>query len=239
VVLEYFYQIIMNPLPPLPRDQHKTDADHLNLLAIFHFVGGGPAVLLVSVGVLLAAEPVLSSGTNVTLSIQEPMTPARFQEIVSAPGDVVPLIAPLAAAPFWTNAVATNVMTYASGKIFKEVMTVTAHTVGGQYVVFTAYSSFYQQPMQTIFGYDAKALVLTTYGLYGDGHGGNIVTEATVVYDFDKQTYTMNSSYGDGFKKTTTGSYTDTEDVTKTVVYKNGALFVTHEIVTRPVLPTK
>jgi len=35
----------MNPLPPLPRDQRKIDADHLNLLGIFHFVGAGLAVL--------------------------------------------------------------------------------------------------------------------------------------------------------------------------------------------------
>lgn len=33
------------PLPPLPRDQRKIDADHLNLLGIFHFVGAGLAVL--------------------------------------------------------------------------------------------------------------------------------------------------------------------------------------------------
>jgi hypothetical protein len=26
------------PLPPLPRDQRKIDADHLNLPASFHFV---------------------------------------------------------------------------------------------------------------------------------------------------------------------------------------------------------
>jgi len=35
----------MSELPPLPRDQRKIDADHLNLLAIFHFVGAGLAVL--------------------------------------------------------------------------------------------------------------------------------------------------------------------------------------------------
>jgi hypothetical protein len=34
-----------NPLPPIPRDQRKIDADHLNLLAIFHFIGAGLAVL--------------------------------------------------------------------------------------------------------------------------------------------------------------------------------------------------
>src|ERR1700722_2490000 len=35
----------MNELPPLIRDQRKVDADHLNLLAIFHFVGAGLALL--------------------------------------------------------------------------------------------------------------------------------------------------------------------------------------------------
>jgi hypothetical protein len=35
----------MNKLPSLSRDQHKIDADHLNLLAIFNFVGAGLAVL--------------------------------------------------------------------------------------------------------------------------------------------------------------------------------------------------
>lgn len=35
----------MTALPPLLRDQRKIDADHLKLLAIFHFVGAGLAVL--------------------------------------------------------------------------------------------------------------------------------------------------------------------------------------------------
>lgn len=35
----------MNELPPLLRDQRKTDADHLRLLAIFHFVIAGLAIL--------------------------------------------------------------------------------------------------------------------------------------------------------------------------------------------------
>jgi hypothetical protein len=35
----------MNQLPPLARDQRKVDADHLNLLSIFHFVGTGLAAL--------------------------------------------------------------------------------------------------------------------------------------------------------------------------------------------------
>jgi Na+-driven multidrug efflux pump len=35
----------MNEPPILCRDQRKVDADHLNLLAIFHFVGAGLALL--------------------------------------------------------------------------------------------------------------------------------------------------------------------------------------------------
>jgi hypothetical protein len=33
------------PLTPLLRDQRKVDADHLKLLAIFHFIGAGLALL--------------------------------------------------------------------------------------------------------------------------------------------------------------------------------------------------
>lgn len=33
------------PLAPLPRDQRSIDADHLDLLSIFHFVGAGFACL--------------------------------------------------------------------------------------------------------------------------------------------------------------------------------------------------
>jgi len=35
----------MTELPPLLRDQRKIDAEHLNLLSIFHFVGAGLALL--------------------------------------------------------------------------------------------------------------------------------------------------------------------------------------------------
>jgi hypothetical protein len=33
----------MNELLPIPRDQHKMDADHLNQFVSFHFVGAGLA----------------------------------------------------------------------------------------------------------------------------------------------------------------------------------------------------
>ena len=35
----------MNETPPLPRNQRQIDAEHLNLLSIFHFVGTGFAVI--------------------------------------------------------------------------------------------------------------------------------------------------------------------------------------------------
>ena len=34
----------MSELPPIARDQRKIDANHLNLLAIFHFVGAALAI---------------------------------------------------------------------------------------------------------------------------------------------------------------------------------------------------
>jgi hypothetical protein len=201
--------------------------------------------LLVLFSLLFFIVPVRASetgrplSTNAASSNLETMTPARFREIVGTPGDAVPLVPQLAAVPFWTNAVVSNVMTYASGKVFREEMTQTARTVGGKYVVFTVQSKFYNQPMNSILAYDAKASTLKVYGLYGNGPGGDIVTEGTAVYEFAKKTYTIISSYGDGFKETTTGSYTDTEDSAKTVVYKEGVLFMTREVKTRPIVAGK
>jgi hypothetical protein len=166
---------------------------------------------------------------------QDALTPAQFREIVSAPGDAVPLVPRLAKVPFWTNVVASVVMTYPSGKVVKEEMTETAYTVRGKYVVFTAQSKFYHQPMNAILTFDAKTSALKVYGLFGDGHGGDIVTEGTEVYDYANKTYTITSSYWDGFKETTKGSYTDTEDIAKTLVYKNGTIFMTREVKTWPV----
>lgn len=35
----------MTELPPIYRDQRKTDADHLHLLTVFHFIGAGLSIL--------------------------------------------------------------------------------------------------------------------------------------------------------------------------------------------------
>jgi hypothetical protein len=179
--------------------------------------------LLVSTGPLLAAQET------------ETMTPARFQEIVSTPCDTVPLASELASVPFWTNAVVSNVMTYASGKVVREEMTQTACTVAGKYIVFSVQSRFYNRTMHAIATYDVKAAALKLYGFYSDEHGRDVVTEATIVYDYTKKTYTITSSYG-AFRETTTGSYTGTEDTAKTVVYKDGELFMTREVKTRQLL---
>ena len=170
---------------------------------------------------------------------QEPMTPGRFRDIVNSPADAVPLVPQLAAVPFWTNAIVSNVMTYASGKVYREETPLTAHTVGGKYIVFTVQSKFYHQPMTSLLAFDEKASMLKSYGLYGDSHDANIVTEGTVVYNYAKQTYTISSSYGDGFKETTVGSYTDAEDTARTEVYRNGLFFMSHDVVTRPAISRK
>lgn len=184
-------------------------------------------------GLVRATETVAS--TNAASLNEETMTPARFREIVGKPGDAVPLVPQLAAIPFWTNAAISNVMTYASGKVFQETLTQTARTVGGKYEVFTVQSKFYNQPMNAILTYDETSSALKVFGLFGDDRGGDVLTCGTAVYDYAKKTYTITSSYGDGFKETTTGSYTDKEDFAKTVVYKNGVLFMTREARTSPI----
>lgn len=165
---------------------------------------------------------------------QETMNPARFQQIVKRSGDTAPLVPELASVPFWTNAVVSNVMIYTSGKVFQEEMTQTAHTVDGKYLVFTAGSKFYHQIMNAVLAFDKKESTLKLYGLYGDGHGGDVVTEGEVVYDYTRKTYTITSSYGEGYKETTNGSYTEKADYSKTLVYKDGSLFLTREVWTRP-----
>ena len=189
-------------------------------------------LILTFAGSVWASETVVS--TNAASLNQETMTPARFREIVGKPGDAVPLVPQLAAVPFWTNATISNVITYASGKVFREELTQTARTVGGKYEVFTMQSKFYNHPMNAILTYDEKSSALKVFGLFDDGYGGDIVTCGTAVYDYAKRTYTIASSYGDGFKETTTGSYTDKEDFAKTVVYKDGVLFMTREARTSP-----
>lgn len=123
-------------------------------------------------------------------------------------------------------------MTYASGKIFSEEMSQTAKTVGGKYIVFAADSKYYQQTMNCILTYDERAAAIKIYGLYGEH-----VTEGIVIYDALKNIYAITSSYGDGFLEVTVGSYSDTESSDRTLIYKDGVLFVTRNAKGWPVTP--
>jgi hypothetical protein len=168
----------------------------------------------------------------------ETMTPDRFREIVATPGDNVPLEPKLAAVPLWTNSVVSNDMKYENGKMFKEEMPQTAKTIGGKYVVFSTKSTYYHQVMNGILAYDKGTETLKVYGLFGDGRGGDVVTEGTVVYDFDHKTFSINSTYGN-FKEITTGSYSEIESSEKTLVYKDEVLFMTREAKTHLVIAKK
>lgn len=162
------------------------------------------------------------------------MTPDQFRKIVSAEGDSVPLLSQLSAIPLWTNATVSNLMKYASGKVFKEEMLQTSRTVGGKYVVFTCQSKFYQQSISSILTYDEKASAVKVYGLYGE-----VVTEGTVVYDYEKKIYAITSNYGEDFKEIIVGSYSDTESSDRTLVYKAGVLFMTREVKSHPIAAKK
>jgi hypothetical protein len=175
---------------------------------------------------------------EVPASTYEAMTPEQFREIVAKPGDLIPLVPQLSDVPIWTNATVSLVMKYASGRTFREKMVQTTRTVDGKYIVYTINSKFYHQMISSILAFDEKASTLKVYGLYGDGHGGDTMTEGVVVYNFAKKTFTGTSSYGDGFKEITTGFYTSTNDFSRTVLYKNGAVFMTREVTATPVPPT-
>lgn len=146
----------------------------------------------------------------------------------------MPLLSQLSAIPLWTNATVSNLMKYASGKVFKEEMLQTSRTVGGKYVVFTCQSKFYQQSISSILTYDEKASAVKVYGLYGE-----VVTEGTVVYDYEKKIYAITSNYGEDFKEITVGSYSDTESSDRTLVYKAGVLFMTREVKSHPIAAKK
>jgi len=163
---------------------------------------------------------------------QGQMTPDRFREIAATPGDNTPLQPQLAVAPLWTNATATVVLTYQTGRVFTEEVPLTAKTIGGKYIVFTAQSELYHQTITSISTFDDHALARKIYGLSGE-----TVIEATLVCDSDRKIFAETSAYGDGLQEITAGSYSDTQTTEKTMVYRNGLLYLTREVKTRPVKP--
>jgi hypothetical protein len=65
---------------------------------------------------------------------------------------------------------------------------------------------------------------------------GNTIVGGTVVLDSEKKTYKTSSAYGDGFTEVGNGSYSDKESSERTLVYKNGALFMTREVKSKPLI---
>jgi len=170
---------------------------------------------------------------------EEAMSVNRFREIVAQAGDHVPLIAPLVSIPIWTNAIISNVMTSASGKVYRETLPESVHTIGGKYVVYTTWSKNFPQPFNSVLAYDANVDALRVYTLLKDGHGEDRLTAGTVDYDFANKTYTINLTYGDGFQKTTHGTYTLSESVSRSEITQNGVHLLSIDIVTRAVVPDK
>ncbi len=167
---------------------------------------------------------------SITIFSQEQMSAEKFSQIVSTPGDRTPLSEKLAAFPFWTNSTADIFLRYEDERTFKEDAVITAKTISGKYIVFTIQSKFYEQPINSIVMYDKEKLAFAVWGKYGD-----MLTEQIATFDFEKKTYKTSSSYGDGFTETGSGFYSDKEDSSRALVYKNGTLFMTREVKAKPV----
>jgi hypothetical protein len=160
---------------------------------------------------------------------QESLTPAQFKKIVATPGDNKPLRPELAALPFWRSAICSVTLKYEEGRLVKEDCPQTAKTVDGKYIVITTDSQLHKQPMYCIVGYDQHASAIKQWSLYKD-----TVTEATMIFDPEKKITASTSAYGGGYMEISVTSTSDNEMSGRGLVYKNGVLFLTREVKTRP-----
>jgi hypothetical protein len=131
--------------------------------------------------------------------------------------------------PFWRNAICSVTLTYEEGRLVKEDCLQTAKTVGGKYIVITTESQLHKEPLHCIVGYDQRASAIKQWGLYKDA-----VTEATMIFDPEKKLTASTSTYGGGFMEISISSASDNEMSVHGRVYKNGVLFLTREVKTRP-----
>jgi hypothetical protein len=164
---------------------------------------------------------------------QETMNAERFKRLITSPGDNQALRPELASLPFWTNAICSVTLKYPDGKVFKEECAQTARTVAGNYVVFATESKYYNQTMYSIAGYDAKASAVRMWGLFGD-----VVTEGTMIFDREKKISALTANYGEGFMEISVGSASEKELSDHALVYKDGVLFMTRDVRTRPAATT-
>jgi len=160
------------------------------------------------------------------------MTPDLFKKLVATPGDTNVLTPQLASVPFWRKAKCSVTLKYQDGKVFKEEGEQTAKTIGGKYIVFSMDSQYYKQTMHAIAGYDEKASAFRQWGLFGDA-----LTEATMIFDSEKKISASTSTYAGGFMEISVGSFSEKEMSDRTLVYKDGVLFLTREVRTWPIAP--
>jgi hypothetical protein len=160
---------------------------------------------------------------------EESLSLSQFKKIVATPGDTKPLRPELAALPFWRNAICSVTLTYEEGRLIKEDCLQTAKTVGGKYIVITTESQLHKEPSHCIVGYDQRASAIKQWGLYKD-----TVTEATMIFDTEKKLTASTSSYGGGFMEISISSASENEMSVHGRVFKNGVLFLTREVKTRP-----
>jgi len=172
------------------------------------------------------SDPVNGSATASPAQI----TVEEFTKIAAEPGDDTPLQPQLAkAGPRWTNATVTVALKYQDGRVFNEQGASVSRTVKGRYIVTTFDSQYYHQKMTAISTFDEKVSAYKTWGLFG-----NMISEQTSVYDFDKKIYATSGAYGDGFTELGVGSYTDKAETSRTLAYKNGVLYLTRDVTVTP-----
>lgn len=164
-------------------------------------------------------------------SSQEAMTPARFQQLLDSPGDNIPL-SPLITngAPRWEHSMTSFVLKYASGQVVSKDLLTTTKTIGGKYIVYDSFSRIQNRQMRSVLTCGEKAGHLKIHFFYGD----DLIHE-DIFYDAGAKSYTVKLSYGDGYTEEATGSYSDSEDRSHTVVKQRGTLIMTRDATNRPV----
>jgi len=162
---------------------------------------------------------------------QASMTPERFQELVDTPGDNAPMLSFITnGIPHWSNAIVSVTMTYASGEIVPTEFQVKSKTIGGKYIVYAVQLKDSNKEQHSILEADKMAGRFKVYFPKED-----TLNSGDVIFDVKAKTYSSKITYSDGYMETTTGSYSDTENDSHTLVYQNGALVMTRDSTNRPI----
>lgn len=158
------------------------------------------------------------------------MTLAKFRKIASSDGDAKAMRPELSKIPIWKESDAELKLNYADGRTILEKTRVTTKTVEGNYIVYSGYSTLYKTSMSSIIGYDEDASSITQWGVFGD-----VLVKAIIVRDDKNKTSASFSQYGDGYEEIATEHFSEAEITGHAKVFKDGVLFMTREIIARPV----